>query len=271
MHPADLDRPARAHRANDRRRGQVIVIFAGAMLLFAMLAAAVIDLSWYWTNNLRMQRAADAAALAGVVFLPGEPGLAISAARAEASKNGYTHLAGGVVVTPVQDPTNNRRLIVTINANVGTYFARVAGISSWPASRTSKSEFVLPVPMGSPENYYGVFGKVRTPDGGVTRDRHRPGHDEPTSTRSTSPGGNWTNPSRANLHDSATPRRRTRRRRTTDPYQLWGGFGARYRPAARSDDRRHRGRGHRDVDRLERLPAPGRPQLDGTSNVTSGD
>ncbi|HEY7703133.1 MAG TPA: pilus assembly protein TadG-related protein, partial [Candidatus Limnocylindrales bacterium] len=52
-----------------RERGQVAVIFGGAIFLFVLLAACVIDLSWYWTNNLRMQRAADAAALAGVVFL----------------------------------------------------------------------------------------------------------------------------------------------------------------------------------------------------------
>ena len=44
-----------------------------------VLSAAVIDMSWYWTNNLRMQRAADAAALAGVVCLPGDPATAITA------------------------------------------------------------------------------------------------------------------------------------------------------------------------------------------------
>ena len=64
--------PVRMTDTQHGRRGQVAVIFAGAMLLFVLLAATVIDLSWYWTNNLRMQRAADAAALAGVVFLPGD-------------------------------------------------------------------------------------------------------------------------------------------------------------------------------------------------------
>ena len=33
---------------------------------------------------------------------------------------------------------------------------RVFGITSIPATRSSKAEFVLPVPMGSPQNYYGV-------------------------------------------------------------------------------------------------------------------
>ena len=137
-------------------RGQVVVIFAGAMLLFAMLSAAVIDLSWYWTSNLRMQRAADAAALAGVVWLPGNPVQAIAVARAEAVKNGYTNGVGGYTVTPVPDPSNDRRLMVNITGPVGTYFARIVGISSFQASRDAKADFVLPVPMGSPENYYGV-------------------------------------------------------------------------------------------------------------------
>ena len=126
------------------------------MLLFVLLAATVIDLSWYWTNNLRMQRAADAAALAGVIFLPGREDLAISAARDEATKNGYTNGVGGFTVTPVKDPGNSRRLKVNIRGPVGTYFARVLGMASFPASRDAKADYVLPVPMGSPENYYGV-------------------------------------------------------------------------------------------------------------------
>jgi hypothetical protein len=149
-------RPGRA-----RSRGQVVVIFAGAMILFVGLCAIVIDVSWYWANTLRMQRAADAAALAGVIWLPGNVTTAASTARAEAAKNGYTNGVGGVTVTPTQDSVNNRRLKVHLEGDVGTFFARAVGISKWHASVDSKAEYVLPVPMGSPENYYGVFGLTR--------------------------------------------------------------------------------------------------------------
>ena len=191
-----------------RPRGQIIAIFAGAMLLFVLLAAAVIDLSWYWTNNLRMQRAADAAALAGVVFLPGREDLAIAAARAEAVKNGYTNGVGGYTITPVKDPSNSRRLKVNIRGPVGTYFARVIGISSWPASRDAKADFVLPVPMGSPENYYGVgFYEGRVPDTDLiagNTDWNRP-------TQSVS-GGLWSNPTMPSPTTTSTrPRTRTTR------------------------------------------------------------
>jgi Flp pilus assembly protein TadG len=212
-----------SERTDGRAPGQIIVIFGAAMVLFTLLSATVIDLSWYWTNNLRMQRAADAAALAGVVFLPGDPTSAFAAARAEATKNGYTAGTGGISsVTPTVDPANNRRLRVSITGSVSTYFARVVGLAAFPARRDAKAEYVLPVPMGSPENYYGVFGKLRTPDGGTTVvERGNTVYFDPTSQ----PGGNWTNPANANIQDATTPPTSYATKATnTNPYQLWGGF-----------------------------------------------
>ena len=171
-----------------------MVIFAGAMLLFATLSAAVIDLSWYWTNNLRMQRAADAAALAGVVWLPGNPAQAIATARAEAVKNGYTNGVGGFTVTPVPDPANDRRLLVNITGPIGTYFARVVGITSFRASRDAKADFVLPVPMGSPQQWYGV-GNYEVFSPGPPRVT---GPNRPTGTSGTT----WTNPTRAYTYNA---------------------------------------------------------------------
>jgi hypothetical protein len=142
--------------ARSRPRGQILVIFAMSIVAFIGLCAIVTDVAWYWANSLRMQRAADAAALAGVVHLPGNKLEAIAVARAEARKNGYIHGADGYTVTPVPDPANVRRLHVTISGPVSTYFANVFGIATFQASRQSRAEYVLPVPMGSPESYYGV-------------------------------------------------------------------------------------------------------------------
>ena len=125
------------------------------------MCAIVIDVSWFWSNSLRMQRAADAAALAGVIRLPGREDLAIDLARAEAQKNGYTNGAGGVIVDVHKDAANNRRLRVKISGPVNTFFARVLGFNNIQETRDSQAEYVLPVPMGSPENYYGVYGLVR--------------------------------------------------------------------------------------------------------------
>lgn len=215
-----------APRARARRSdGQIVVIFAGAMLAFTLLSAMVIDLSWFWTSNLRIQRAADAAALAGVIFLPGDPANAFAAARAEATKNGYTQGTNGYTVTPSVDPTNSRRLRVTIAGPVNTFFARVVGITSWQARRDAKAEYVLPVPMGSPENYYGVFGKVRTPGGGTTVVDTDTGTTSYFSPSGTPPGGNWTTPANAHVPQLTGTVNSATRNSTTNPYQLWGGFG----------------------------------------------
>ncbi|HEY7522706.1 MAG TPA: pilus assembly protein TadG-related protein [Candidatus Limnocylindrales bacterium] len=179
-----------------RQRGQIVVIFSLAIILFMGLCAIAVDISWYWVNSLRIQRAADAAALAGVVHLPSDTATAYSVARAEATKNGYADGVGGYTVTPVQDVANPRRLKVTITGPVGTYFARVFGIASFPARRDAKAEFVLPVPMGSPQSYYGV-GFFEGKGAGPTQ---ATAQTLPTATAA--PNG-WTNANRGLTFDNA--------------------------------------------------------------------
>ncbi|HLA16122.1 MAG TPA: pilus assembly protein TadG-related protein, partial [Candidatus Limnocylindrales bacterium] len=203
-----------------RSRGQVLIIFSLTIFVFVGLCAVVVDVAWYWANNLRIQRAADAAALAGVVHLPGDPTTAYAVARSEATKNGYTSGVDGFTVTPIQDPVNNRRLEVTISGQVGTYFSHVLGVHEFAASRQSRAEFVLPVPMGSPEAYYGTFGLVRHPGGGVDV----PGNTawfRPTSA----PSGNWTNPSNAYVANESPTQLYATRADAASPYQQYGTFG----------------------------------------------
>ncbi len=151
-----------------RSRGQVLVMFAGGMIFFIGLMAIVIDVSWYWANTLRVQRAADAAALAGAVYLPGNVPNGKTYALAEAKKNGYQDglaVPGGTIsVVPTQDANDVRQLDVTVSAPVGTFFMRVFGINTITASRTAKAIYVQPVPMGSPENYYGIYCLTTTTD-----------------------------------------------------------------------------------------------------------
>jgi len=149
-------------------RGQALVLFVMSIIAILGFTAIVIDVSSYWATTLRVQRAADAAALAGAVFLPGDASSGVSKAQAEATKNGYTNNGGsgqcGVARTCVvasQDAVNPRQMDVTIAAPVGTFFMRVFGIDTINASRTAKAVYVLPVPMGSPENFYGTYCVTR--------------------------------------------------------------------------------------------------------------
>ena len=109
-----------------------------------------------------MQRAADAAALAGVVWLPGDISSARQAAYNEATKDGFTTSSGGVTITVQQDSAVSAggdpdQLDVSVTAPVKTFFMRLFGINSITAARSSKALYVQPVPMGSPLNYYGVY------------------------------------------------------------------------------------------------------------------
>ena len=133
------------------------MILAVVMVVLAGLVGLVVDVAWYQLNVLRVQRAADAAALAGVVYLPSDPAGAYQRAREEAAKNGYANGVGGVVVTPQQDAGNNRVLLVTVQSRVPSVFSRLFGIDSFEGERVAKAQYVLPVPMGSPQDYLGVY------------------------------------------------------------------------------------------------------------------
>jgi hypothetical protein len=206
--------------ASPRRqpRGQVLVLFAFLLTILVGMAAFVIDIAWIWSNQLRVQRAADAAALAGVVHLPGDVTNAVADAHAESRKNGYQNGTNGIDVDPRQDPTNGRMMLVTVSAPVDTFFMRLFGFPTVTVTRDAKAEYVLPVPMGSPENYYGVFGTLRTPSGGTTITT--PGSTDWLDVTSTKGTAGWTTPGNvvnSDGQDATTS--------STSALQAWGNFG----------------------------------------------
>ena len=209
--------PAATPAATTRRRsrGQVIVIFAGAMLAFMGLMAIVIDVSWYWANTLRVQRAADAAALAGVVWLPNLYGTR----RHDGPRRGdqerlHRRRQRHDDHHAARTRTTTGALIVTISTSVPSFFARVIGIASFPVSRTSKAEFILPVADGQPGELLrrGQHSWTRSRRRQRTRTSTRLGSTPPTGRRRPAPTGNtttntsggaWTNPNRAYTSDNS--------------------------------------------------------------------
>ena len=198
--------PATTPTARRRQRGQVLAIFAVATIVFVGILAVVVDVSWYWSSSLKVQRAADAAALAGVVWLPGDVTHGIAAADAEAAKNGFP-TGSTATVTPNQDSQitpggDPRQMDVTISAPVNTFFMRLFGITKITATRTSHAVYVLPVPMGSPQNYYGAFGPIyRTGTQPVPVNDSTGGNTPDQASSSRSGIGDWTNPTRGFTQD----------------------------------------------------------------------
>src|SRR3989442_10194053 len=88
-------------------RGQTLVIVALMLTLLFGFVGLVADVAWYELNLIRVQRAADAAALAGAVFLPSDLTGAGTAPKNDASKNGFTDGSPGVTLRAAPDAVND--------------------------------------------------------------------------------------------------------------------------------------------------------------------
>jgi hypothetical protein len=119
-------------------------------------AGFAVDLSNWWLQAERLQRAADAGAHAGVVFLPADLPTARTTARSEMAKNGYrtTGSDTNASTTITQEPNPNR-LRVSLTTTVPSYFAQLLGVDEVELTREAVAEYVAPVPMGSPQNKLG--------------------------------------------------------------------------------------------------------------------
>lgn len=119
------------------------------------LAAMGTDLAWFYLNTSRVQRAADASSLAGVIWLPGSFGTAESTAWGVATQNGYENGVDNAVVVPAAVPGEENQLEVTITDTVPTFFLKVMGFNDMTITRSAIAEYIPPLKLGSPLNQFG--------------------------------------------------------------------------------------------------------------------
>ena len=106
----------------DHEGGFVAVFISLVLMVMLMFAAFTVDFGSWYTRSAELKRAADAAALAGVVWMP-EFDQAQQYAVAAAAKNGFVN--GQSTTSPwwCEDvPNNNRQLKVTIRDNKAKQF-----------------------------------------------------------------------------------------------------------------------------------------------------
>ncbi len=133
-------------------RGYVLIMAALLLLPLLAFTGFAVDVGAWYTYANRMQRAVDAAALAGVVWMPNDE-KAEQIALETAKANGFDDAATNVVVTVT--PVGNRRLRVYIHdTNVKRYFSSLF-VSNMDIERQALAEYVQSVPMGSPDNSLG--------------------------------------------------------------------------------------------------------------------
>jgi hypothetical protein len=136
--------------------GFALVFFALAIVALLGIAALVVDVGYWYLEAAHMQRAADAAALGGVVYLPNSPGEAATVADELAQVNGFDKSLT-VKVTAEQVPNNPDQLKVSItDLDIPTFFAKIFGLDAISETRSSVAQYDPPVPLGSPENSLGT-------------------------------------------------------------------------------------------------------------------
>ena len=144
-----------------RERGATLVLASAVMIVLLGMAGFAVDLGWLYSQRTEATKAAESAALAGVVHMPNPtatpwgPGAeAFDLARDIADTNGYTHGANATV-TPVEVAGFPNRLRVDLSTDVNTFFMRVFGVNSITLDTTATAEQTPPLKIGSDEPILG--------------------------------------------------------------------------------------------------------------------
>jgi Flp pilus assembly protein TadG len=140
-----------------RRRDEVGATAILVALFFSFIAlplgAVTVDVARLYVELERVQAAADAAATAGVTFMPDDFAKAKARAIEIAEDNGFPNSGTSSVQVAVgAKPT---QLKVTVSSTVRNAFARAFGVSTSTMARTAVADFNGPAPMGSPCNTFG--------------------------------------------------------------------------------------------------------------------
>jgi Flp pilus assembly protein TadG len=149
---------AAPHDGRSDERGYVLVLTALILPALMLMAAFAVDIGSWYARAAQLQRGADAAALAGVVWMPNDFDKARDEAIAAATRNGLVDGQDNITVTVARVPGQSQQLQVTItDSDVKNYFGQVV-LDHITLGRTAVARFVLPIPLGSPLSSFGNQG-----------------------------------------------------------------------------------------------------------------
>jgi len=134
-------------------RGYVLAVAAMVLVPLVLAAGFAVDIGAWYADGLRMQRAADAAALAGVTWLP-DLDRAGSVARSVARQNGFDDADPDIAVT-VRRRAASRLEVRIDRGHAAQYFSSLV-VDGKSIRRTAVAEYTAGVPLGSPRNYIGT-------------------------------------------------------------------------------------------------------------------
>jgi hypothetical protein len=141
-----------------------VVLILTILLLIPLLtvAAYTVDLSAWHARMTHLQGSADAAALAGTVWMPNLP-KAVSVASDTLSRNGLVTGEDGVAIAIGEGGTPTSLRVSITDHDPPRLFA--FGTADPDLTRSAEADYFLPLPLGSPLNYFGGDrSKTQSPD-----------------------------------------------------------------------------------------------------------
>ncbi len=137
-------RPMRTSDRLREDRGQIIVLFALALVALIAMVGLVLDGGSAFAQRRSEQNAADLAAMAAGndYLVNGDKPVAIAAAKTVAAQNGFAESATTVVNVTFQD--NDTEVKVDISAPHRNNFTSIVGMSTWEVSTTATVETGIP-------------------------------------------------------------------------------------------------------------------------------
>jgi Putative Tad-like Flp pilus-assembly len=154
--------------------GQAIVLIAFMMIALMAGVGLAVDAGVGYYYNTSAERAAAAAALAGVIFMPSQyggtqanaPDTSIPAGAGydasdrainEARRNGFDISDAGhnVRVIPAPVPGFTNKLQVTVSRTAPTFFMAMFGVPSFKVQRVAIATYLPPLTLGQPGSQIG--------------------------------------------------------------------------------------------------------------------
>ena len=141
-------------------RGATLVLVSLVLVVLMGMAGFAVDLGYLYWQATETQKAAEAAALAGVIHMPAPVGIPWTSADAYdvaidvADRAGY-ETAGATTVSPAPVVGEDYQLNVEIQTEVATFFMKVFGVSTVSMTRDATAEALPPLRLGSDQAFLG--------------------------------------------------------------------------------------------------------------------
>ena len=155
-------------RRLERQGGQAIILLALTGTLLIGGVGIAVDLAVGYMYSIAAERAAAAAALSGVVFMPdqfspasavpvGSRNDATDRAVDEAKRNAFdpADTTDAVAVTPAVVPGHPNQLRVTVSRNAPVFLMQLFGFSTYRVARTAVAAYLPPISLGQPGSQIG--------------------------------------------------------------------------------------------------------------------